>query len=215
MGAHMAFLSLLFALDGQRSMIGSLALDALLIEDTELTANISAYPVEDGTVISDHITHEPERLSLSGVVTGAGVRLFSAGGRSKLIEAKATLREIHAQRLPITIVTGMDIYTDYAMSNAKISRTNEGEKITLDCEFQKIDKVQLRQADLPPEKVKPGTTGSGSGAQGKAGQTAAKGGKVDSANAPKANQSTLDELFSGKVNGNTSRSVFGGEVVAT
>ena len=211
----MAFLSLLFALDGQRSMIGSLALDALLIEDTELTANISAYPVEDGTVISDHITREPERLSLSGVVTGAGVRLFSAGGRSKLIEAKATLREIHVQRLPITIVTGMDIYTDYAMSNAKISRTNEGEKITLDCEFQKIDKVQLRQADLPPEKVKPGATGSGSGAQGKAGQTAAKGGKVDSANAPKANQSTLDELFSGKVNGDTSRSVFGGEVVAT
>lgn len=177
-------------------MIGSVPLDALLLEDTELSANASRYPVEDGTVISDHITREPERLAVSGVVTAAGIILFGAGGRSKLIAAKEALRQIHEQRLPVTVVTGMDVYADYAMTNAKISRTNEGEKISLDCEFQKIDKVQLKRADIPPQKVA-GTKGQGT--KGKAGQTAAKGGKASDANAPPVNQSTLDEMFSGKI----------------
>lgn len=193
-------------------MLGSIPLDALLIEDTELSANISQYPVEDGTVISDHITREPERLALSGVVTAAGIIMFGAGGRSKLIAAKEALRQIHKERIPVTIVTGMDVYADYAMSNAKISRTNEGEKITLDCEFQKIEKSQLKQADIPPEKV---SGEKGQGANGKAGQTAAKGGKADSSNAPQANQSTLDEMFSGKIDATPSRSTFGSEVFAT
>ncbi|TFL14223.1 hypothetical protein CSC67_08710 [Pusillimonas caeni] len=208
----MAFLSLLFGLGGAQSMIGSVPLDALLIEDTELAANISQYPVEDGTVISDHITREPERLAVSGVVTAAGITMFGAGGRSKLIATKEALRQIHEQRLPVTIVTGMDVYADYAMSNAKMSRTNEGEKLTLDCEFQKIEKAQLKQADIPPEKV---SGQKGQGTNGKAGQTAAKGGKVDSSSVPQTNQSTLDEMFSGKIGPNESRTQFGSEVVAT
>lgn len=211
----MAFLSLLFGLGGAQSMIGSLPLDALLIEDTELSANISQYPVEDGTVISDHITREPERLALSGVVTAAGIIMFGAGGRSKLIAAKEALRQIHKERIPVTIVTGMDVYTNYGMSNAKISRTNEGEKITLDCEFQKIDKAQLQQADIPPEKAQAGPGGKGTGANGKAGQTASKGGKVDSSASPQANQSTLDEMFGGKIDATPSGSSLGSEVFAT
>ncbi|HWK70042.1 MAG TPA: hypothetical protein VNS29_04290 [Burkholderiaceae bacterium] len=167
----MAFLSLLFNLGSPQTMIGSVPLDALLTEDTELTANVSAYPVEDGQPVTDHITREPERLALSGVVTAAGVLLLGAGGRSKLIQTKEALRQIHEQRLPITVVTGMDIYTDYGMTNAKIGRTNQGEQITITCEFQKIQKVNLRQADIPPQKAQ----GS---AKGKAGQTAAKGGKT-------------------------------------
>ncbi|WP_368641773.1 phage baseplate protein [Castellaniella ginsengisoli] len=172
----MAFLSLLFSLGSPQTMIGSVPLDALLTEDTELTANVTGYAVEDGPPVTDHITQEPERLALSGVVTAAGVLLLGAGGRSKLIQTKEALRQIHRDRLPVTIVTGMDIYADYGMSNAKIGRTNEGEKITITCEFQKIQKVSLRQADIPPAKAQ----GS---AKGKAGQTGAKSGKTSTESA--------------------------------
>lgn len=171
-------------------MIGSVPLDALLIEDTELTANASKYPVEDGTVISDHITREPERLSMSGTITAAGITLFGAGGRSKLIAAKEAIRLIHEQRTPVTVVTGMDVYADYAMINAKVSRTNAGEKITVDCEFQKIQKAQIKQADIPPERV------NGS-AKGKAGSTGANGGKVDDKTAPQRPTTELKEKIGG------------------
>ena len=186
----MAFVSLLFGLAGNQTMVGSVPLDALLTEDTELSANASQYAVEDGTVISDHITQEPERLSLAGVVTAASIFTFGAGGRSKLIAAKDALRQIHERRVPITIITGSDVYMHFAMVNARISRSNEGEQLSLSCGFQKINMAQLREADIPPAKVAPS-------AKGKAGQTAAKGGKVSDQTAPKRPTTELKEKIGG------------------
>lgn len=178
----MPFLSLLFDLPNQQTTIGSVPLDAVLTEDTELSAMVTDYPTEDGSVVQDHITRQPERLSMSGVVTGAGL-MFNAGGRSKLIMTKEQFRAINESRTPITIVSGSDVYEDFAMTNAKISRSNVGEQLAIDCEFKKIRKVQLRTADIPPEKVA-GTKGEGT--KGRAGQTAGKGGKVSDATADKA-----------------------------
>lgn len=193
----MSFISLVFGLGGPQTTIGALPLDALLSESTELPSNISAYAVEDGPPTTDHITQDAERLSLSGVVTAASVLMFGAGGRSKLIAAKDALRQIHEQRLPLTIVTGMDMYENMGMSNAKIGRTNKSDQLTIDCEFQKIRKASVRKADIPPEKVAQAEGApAGSGAKGKAGQTAAKGGKVSTSS---PNQSTLHESQHGKI----------------
>jgi len=167
----MAFVTLLFDLAGKQSMLGSIPLDALLTEETELTATVSKYPVENGSVISDHIAQEPESLSLSGVITAASIYTFMSGGRSKLIAAKDALRQIHERRQPITIVTGADVYQNYAMTKATISRKNEGEKLDVACSFQKITVAQLREVDIPEDVV-------ASSVEGKAGQTAAAGGKV-------------------------------------
>lgn len=187
---EMAFVSLLFGLAGSQTMIGSIPLDALLSEDTELTANASQYEVEDGTVISDHITREPERLSMSGIISAASIYTFGAGGRSKLIAAKDALRQIHERRVPITIITGSDVYVNFAMVNARISRTNEGEQLSLICGFQKIDVTQLREADIPPAKVAAST-------KGKAGRTGAKGGKISDQTAPKRPTTELKEKIGG------------------
>lgn len=192
----MSFLSLVFGLGGAQTSIGALQLDALLTESTELNSNITEYAVEDGPPVTDHITQSAERLALSGVVTGAGVLMFGAGGRSKMMAAKEALRLIHEQRLPLTIVTGMDVYENFGMSNARIGRSNQGDKLTIECEFQKIRKATVKQADIPPEKV---AGAKGRGAKGKAGQTAAKGGKASTNSASQVDQSGLHESIRGKI----------------
>ncbi|KGQ61411.1 phage baseplate protein [Gallibacterium anatis] len=169
----MSIVNLLFsALVGKRTTIGVLELDALLTETTSLSSQITEYPVEDGTVISDHITQESERLSLSGVITGAGT-LFNVGlGKYKLISAKETLRELHANRELITIVTGLDVYEDFAIESLEIERnSDDGERLNITAEFRKINKVTLRAEEMPPEKVNAST-------KGKAGQTKANAGKA-------------------------------------
>jgi hypothetical protein len=40
----------------RRSKLGGLALDVLASEEINLEGQVTQYPVEDGTVISDHIT---------------------------------------------------------------------------------------------------------------------------------------------------------------
>lgn len=168
----MSLVSLLFnSLVGQRTTIGILELDALLTENTSLRSQITEYPVEDGSVISDHITQEAEILSIEGVITGVGTLFNIAAGKAKLIAAKETLRQLHQDRTLLTITTGIDIYTDFAIESCEISRTADGgEKLDVSLTLKKIKKVTLRTADIPPEK----TSGS---ATGKAGKTKTNAGK--------------------------------------
>jgi hypothetical protein len=170
---------------GVASTIGTVELDALLSEATDLNAKATEYAVEDDSPISDHIIVESERLKLSGWVTPSSVMQMTADGRPKLLEAKASLRKIMKDRAELTISTGMDTYTGMVMESCAIGRSNEGDHLTVDCEFVKIRKVQLRTVDIPPEKVATGST-----AKGKAGSTKTKAGKANPDAGPTGPQKT-------------------------
>ncbi|MGB3433568.1 phage baseplate protein [Achromobacter sp.] len=197
----MSFVSLVFGWGGGSS-IGVIPLDALISETTELESQATSYAVEDGPPVTDHIVQDSERLALDGWVTAAEATLLggygrdfvgaanSLGvGRQKLISAKAALRTIHADRLPITITTGLDVYVDFAMTRCSIGRTNDGgDKFAITAEFRKIRKVTLRQADIPPEK----TSGT---AAGKAGGTKTNGGKATGAEPTAKQGSDLSKIL--------------------
>lgn len=159
-------------INGTRTAIGVLELDALLTESTSLRSQITEYPVEDGSVISDHITHDAETLSIEGVITSAGTLFNISKGKTKLVSAKETLRQLHVSRSLITVTTGIDMYEDFAIENCEISRSAEGgEKFDVSMTLKKIKKVTLRTAEIPPEK----TSGK---AKGKAGKTKQNAGKA-------------------------------------
>jgi len=173
----MNFVSMIFGWNGGSS-IGTLPLDALVNEKTTLTSRVTSFAVEDGPPVTDHVVADSEQLTLDGWVTAADISLLGGlrgaalgAGRSKLIGAKDALRKIHADRLPITITTGLDVYADFVMESCSIGRTNgAGDRFELSASFKRIRKVTLRQTDIPPEK----TSGS---ATGKAGSTKANAGK--------------------------------------
>lgn len=169
----MSFVSLVFDSGVAKTSIGAITLDALLDESTELNSTATKYVVEDGAPISDHVMEESESLALSGWVTAADTELFGAGGRSKLITAKDALRAIHKSRQPITVVTGMDTYTDMVMERCKIGRDGKGEFFEIQCQLVKIRKATLRTADIPRDRV----SASGN-VKGKVGATKTKAGKA-------------------------------------
>ena len=151
----MSLVNLLYSyLVGTRTVIGALELDALVSENTSLKSQITEYPIEDGSVISDHISQESETLSLEGVITGTGTLFNIAAGKSKLIAAKEALRTLHKNRELITIITGVDVYEDFAIESCDINRNNkDGEQFSVNLELKKINKVTLRTEEIPPEKT--------------------------------------------------------------
>lgn len=171
----MALIDLVFRLkDTPQTMIGALQLDALISEQTSLANGVTQYAVEEGAPVSDHISTEAEKLTIEGVVTGASVSLFGVYGRSKMIEAKEALRVINEQRQPITVVTGLDVYPEFAMESCDISRNaDDGEKLHISISLTKIRKAKTREADIPPGKVR-------QNAAGKAGETRKPAGRVTS-----------------------------------
>lgn len=170
----MSLMNLLF---GTKTIFGAMGvaaieLDALLNETTVMSSQITEYPVEDGTIVSDHITLDSERLTIEGVISGAGSLFGIKAGKAELINAKETLRELHRTRELITIVTGVDLYEDFAIESCSIARNNEcGEQYQVELTLRKIKKVTLKTEDMPPEK-------SGKSTQGKAGKTKSNAGKA-------------------------------------
>jgi hypothetical protein len=191
----MSFISLAFGLPGAfQTQVGYLLLDALLSEETDLTGQVSRYPVETGNgQVTDNITNESEVLSIAGSIAGGSAMFLSAGGRSKLIAAKDAIRRIREERIPVTIITGMDVYENMGLESAKITRNSAIEKIDVAFEFRKMILVTLRSADVPPEKT-------ADDAKGKAGKTETKVGKNQPNDTPtsEVDQSTLSILINGK-----------------
>ena len=150
----MALIDLVFRLtDTPQTMIGAVRLDALVSEQTSLANGVTQYAVEDGAPISDHISTEAEKLTIEGVVTGASVSLFGTHDRSKMIEAKEALRTINEQRQPITVVTGLDVYPEFAMESCDISRNaDDGEQIRISISLTKSRKAKPGRQIFRPAK---------------------------------------------------------------
>src|SRR5262252_6378383 len=110
----------------QHSTLGVLSLDVLVSENLKLPSEVTKYPVEDGSGdISDHITQNNEELSITGSVASSelfAIEFSFTGCYSKLINAVDQLRQMHKQRQPIEIVTGLGRYTNMAFTNLSLNR---------------------------------------------------------------------------------------------
>ena len=172
----------------QRSTLGSLTLDVLVNEELELPSEVTKYPVEDGGPdVSDHITQGNETIKIGGSISSSDMMAIEFGGftgggcKSKLVDAIEMLRDMHKDRKPITVVTGLGVYEDMGFTGVSIKRSNSQDKgggwIDIDASLIKVIKVSLKTADLPPEQVsgestqgKTGTTEKAAGTSGKADQ---------------------------------------------
>lgn len=166
----------------RRTKMGTLMLDVLVAEEIEFPSEVTQYPVEDGTVISDHITQGPERVRISGLVSTADVVAFAyfrdggGQGATKLVEAVDALREMHAARAMVSISTGQMLHTDMGIAGMTARRSAGGDGgnwLEIQADFVKVRRVRLKQAEAPAA----GTAGDG-GAKGRTGKTAAKAGKA-------------------------------------
>ncbi|QLB23313.1 phage baseplate protein [Phocoenobacter skyensis] len=195
----MGLINLVFS-PRQKTTIGSLTLDALLTEINTYNSDVTEYTVEEGAPITDNIGQKSRTLSIKGVVTGAGVSLFEGGGKVKMIAAKEVIKQIHEQQLPVTIVTGMEIYRNFGMETCTVTRSDSLEKLNIEATFKKIKLATPKETDLPPEKVrkKPSKAG-GKSAQGKAGKTKQNAGTLQKEQKPTSTMNTTKSGISESV----------------
>ena len=166
----------------QLSQLGYLHLDVMLTESLTLPSEVTRYPIEDGSEdVSDHITRGNEELSINGSIscaTSFGME-FGAGQHSKLIDAIDQLRNMHKERKPISVTTGLGTYTDMGFTGLTVSRgagDKGGNWIDINATLRQIKRVALKQAELPPERASGAP--SASGAKGKTGVTERRASKT-------------------------------------
>lgn len=131
--------------------IGSISIDVFVEEEHTKEATVTTNPVEDGSVASDHISLEPDTLTVEGFI---GVSPLS-GGASRVLDIDQALSTLHDSRELVTIVTGLRVYDDMAITEYKVTRNKEqGQALTFTLSATKVRKVTAQTVVLPQANIK-------------------------------------------------------------
>ena len=105
---------------------------------------VTEHPVEDGSVITDHIKNNLETGTVSGLITNFSIKKkFQTGNFSQ--DAYDELKRIWRDRQPVTITTIMEKYENVAIESVDVARSDDtGQAIVLNISFKKITTVKLK-----------------------------------------------------------------------
>lgn len=127
-----------------QSSVGIVTFDTMVSEEHKFSSRVTYFPVETGTIVSDHILNQPDIVILSGLVSDTPLNILAQFNRS--IAAFNSLIEIHARRQVVDVVTGIKIYKNMAITSLDVPRTiKTGQTLTFNIQLQKIiydDEIQ-------------------------------------------------------------------------
>lgn len=88
--------------------------DVVLDESHELGSDLTEWPVEEGSDITDHVRLHTDRLTISGIITETPLLYLSPlreeGKQSRTVDALQSLETLRAMRSPFTVITGLKRY---------------------------------------------------------------------------------------------------------
>jgi len=147
--------------------VNQLLIDVTLSEGHEGTNIVSEYPVEDGSVVSDHVRRIPETVTIEFLTTDTPITIVEPNTGKTQVRADASNRvqltfdtilgfagyQVEKQddefafigSIPqrLTIITGVKIYTNMIIKNFKMSRTPEiGQSVRPIIVFQKFRRAR-------------------------------------------------------------------------
>lgn len=137
-------LARLFFRGNRRYRVGSITLDLILNESHELPNIVTPHNVEDGSQITDNIKNELQNGSLTGLITNFTLRIFGIL-TNRAQNAFEEMERLWRSRELVTIVTVMKVYSNVAITNVNVARSDvTGEAIALNVSFQEVKKVKLK-----------------------------------------------------------------------
>lgn len=114
--------------------------DVFVSESPDLPAEITDYPVEEGSDVSDNIRNLPVQLRVEGVISDTPIGIL-AELREGLPanEAYELLKEIRESRRLVTVETSRDVYKNMALENLSLSDTAEtGDALQFSATFKQV-----------------------------------------------------------------------------
>lgn len=134
----------------------SLRPDVSINEQHEFGSRITDNPVEDGSIISDHIFNDPDVLRINAMVSDhpvkflAGVRRLIDGGTAPRIDAFNKLLEMRDAKKTMTVVTGLHQYRNMIISNLRVTRNSDtGKTLNFSIDFRELLKATTEEVAVP------------------------------------------------------------------
>lgn len=138
----------LFFKNNRQYGIGTIKFDLIMSEDHNFESEVTSHPVEDGSVISDHIQNRLENGTVTGIISNFSINTLGlASNRAQ--DAFEALVALWKEKTLVTIVTVLRVYEDVAITSAPVARDSDsGESITIQVSFRKVNTVKLQEVVL-------------------------------------------------------------------
>lgn len=106
----------------------ALQLDATISENYYLNSTPTRSEVEDGAIISDHVTLNPEKLAIEGIVSDTPVSILRTLSGATILskpsqDAFNFLQGLWRSRAPFDFVGGFQVYSKMVLTNFNPVRT--------------------------------------------------------------------------------------------
>lgn len=163
--------------------IGNCEIDAFLVEKFSFSNRMTNLPVEEGSNITDHVSEEPDALSVEAFIGQAKFEAYEGkipddlstldipDPKTRIRQAYQELLRLKRERQPVDVVTGLDTFTGMIIASFDIDRDVEtGADLTFSMSFQKIKTVSKDTVEINASAL-----GGGAGAQDQAGKAADTG----------------------------------------
>lgn len=149
---------------GRKYSVGELQLHLILEEQHAIDATVTEHPVQDGSVISDHISVALREGSLRGLVSNHAIALSTSDGKRRewatnhALAAWNMLRDIAERKELVTVVTVLETYRDVAITHVGTMKDGStGDALEFDVRFKQVRRVRLTEdvitASVSPESM--------------------------------------------------------------
>lgn len=127
------------------AVIDGFVLDCLLSDTHTFESEVTEFPVESGSTISDNIRSKPLVISLEAIVSNTPLTFagnFRASGSVPSIDAYAKLLAIRRDRRLVTIATSLETYDNMALESITIPRASgRGDELRFSATFKQVEIV--------------------------------------------------------------------------
>jgi hypothetical protein len=131
----------------------SIDLDVTQDEAHEWKNDVTLYPVEEGSQISDNIRRMPDKLTITGWITDSPINDESTSSDNTSSRVSTTfglLHDLMEARELMTVYTRHKVYTNMALQSCNIPRNGDiGEALNFTLEFVNVRIVSTQTVDVP------------------------------------------------------------------
>lgn len=192
--------------------IGAFQLDALLGEARNAQYTMSKYPVEAGANVTDFIAPGDKSIQISGCITGMNAGIYEKflsspssilntsyssvmgtgeySPASRLYTAATLIEQIADALQPVTVVTGMDTYSNMCITSLSIERKDL--RLSISCTLSPLITAEMQWSQITAASTAPSVSRKASKTKASSGKVATK---EPAATAKKTTTSVLNAAF--------------------
>ena len=128
---------------GVKKAIGNVFIDTFSVETHSKKSNITAYPIEDNSTITDHVLNLPLSLNTNGIIEPIGDNYNILDTHNKIVDL------MNSKQL-ISIITGLKVYNNMIIIDYTVTRNAQnGQSLVFTMQSQETKIVQSQSVAIP------------------------------------------------------------------